>query len=111
MIDGEQNFGQGKIFPLPFDFLQTLTAIFENVNSRKVTLKRNTGERIAALSFDGFENLLLWHPADSKMICIEVWQNLPDDENGTPPEFAKKKGVRRIDGGERKIFTHEITYF
>lgn len=111
IVDGEKAFGHGKNFPLPFDFLQTLTAIFENVQSRKVTLKRKTGERLATLSFDGFDNLLLWHPADSKMICIEVWQNLPDFESKDNGEFALKKGVRRIDGGERKIFTHEITYF
>lgn len=111
MIAGEARFGQGKRFPLPFDFLQKQTAIFKGVNSRFVTLKKNTGEALASLSFDGFENLMLWHPASSKMICIEVWQNLPDDADGQPPEFSQKEGVRRIEAGERKIFTHEITYF
>ncbi len=112
-LTGEtENFGKGKMFPLPADFLQEgRTLIFGNVNSRKVTLKTTAGKDCADVSFEGFSNLLLWRPHGAKMICIEPWQNLPDKVGEELTEFSKKAGIEKINPKQKKVAKRTIKYY
>ena len=112
-LTGEtQDFGRGKEFPLPRDFLQKgATLIFKNVNSQKLCLCKKSGKTLAELTFAGFDNLLLWRNGDAKYICIEPWTNLPDYANAQDMEFAQKQGVLRVEAGESKTLAHKITWF
>ena len=105
------SFGRDKNFWLPQDFMEENTVIFKNVKSDMLYLKKVGGQCLATLSYPGFSNVLLWHPAGSKMVCIEPWQNLPDDHEKEPTEFSEKFGVNNLPKGERMEFTHEIRYF
>ena len=105
-----ESFGKGKRLALPKAFMEDNTLIFANVNSRFVELWKIGVERIATLWFDGFEHLLFWHPAGSRMVCMEPWQNLPDFEQDKGKEFSKKAGVRKIEPKTSLAVTHTIEY-
>lgn len=112
MLTGEgRDFGEGKTLVLDREFMQTDTIILANVNSRNVWLKRRGGEVLARVSYPDFGNLLLWHPADSRMVCVEPWQNLPDDERIPPQEISKKAGLMEIAPKSSATAFHEIEYF
>ena len=97
---------------LPKGFLsEGRTLIFKGVQSRKVSLQTLTGETLATLTFEGFENLLLWRAtADSRYICIEPWTNLPDYANAEEQELSQKSGVYAVGVGEEKTLIREIEY-
>ncbi len=104
--------GDGRILPMPVKCLRNSdTAIFGNINSRKVSLIDPDGKTVNAFEFDGFENLLLWRPADANMICVEPWQNLPDGIAAKPREFSRIKGAVSVEKGKEKSFTRKIYYF
>ena len=103
-------FGKGKRFPLPKEFMEDNTVIFGNVNSREVELRKIGGERVAKLYFDGFDNLLLWHPRGSRMVCVEPWQNLPDMKGEERKELSLRNGVQKIEPKTSKYFEHVIEY-
>lgn len=104
--------GQGKKFLLPQEFMEENSVVFKGIKSNFLALKeRETDACLATLSFPGFSNILFWHPKGSKMVCIEPWQNLPDDDAKEPIEFSQKEGVTKLAKGARLEFTHEIRYF
>ena len=112
MLTGEKvNHGAGKILPLEKDFTDnSATVILGNINSRKATLKdKKTDEKVVEITFDGFSNLLLWHPHGSKMLCIEPWQCLPSYVDEIK-EFKERKGVINLSQNCEIAFTRKITY-
>ena len=112
-LTGEtKEFGNGKTFALPRDFLQNgETIIFQDLSSRKLALWEKSGEKLADVTFDGFSNLLLWRNGDGKFICIEPWTNLPDPAGAKDSEFSTKAGVMKVEKGQTKTLTRTITYY
>ncbi len=112
MLTGEKiNHGVGKILSLEKDFTDnSATVILGNINSRKASLyHKETNEKIVEITFDGFSNLLLWHPHGSKMLCIEPWQCLPSYVDEIK-EFGKRDGVITLSNKSEISFTRKITY-
>ncbi len=112
MLTGEKvNHGAGKILPLENDFTDnSATVILGNINSRKAILKdKKTDEKVVEITYDGFSNLLLWHPHGSKMLCIEPWQCLPSYVDEIK-EFKERDGVVTLEKGEQITFTRSIKY-
>lgn len=112
MLTGEKiSHGEGKILPLEKDFTDnSATVILGNINSRKATLKdKKTDEKVVEITYDGFSNLLLWHPHGSKMLCIEPWQCLPSYVDEIK-EFKERDGVVTLEKGEQITFTRAIKY-
>lgn len=106
-----KGYGEGKLFSLEKDFTDnSATVIFGGINSRRATLRdKKTDEKIVEISFEGFANLLLWHPHGSKMLCIEPWQCLPSYA-GEVKEFKDREGVINLSEGCEVTFTRTITY-
>ena len=112
MLTGEKvNHGAGKILPLEKDFTDnSATVILGNINSRKASLyHKETKGKVVEITFDGFSNLLLWHPHDSKMICIEPWQCLPSYVDEIK-EIKERDGVITIEHNKVVTFTRKIKY-
>lgn len=112
MLTGEKiSHGEGRILQLQKDFTDnSATVILGNINSRKASLyHKHTKEKIVEITFDDFENLLLWHPHGSKMLCIEPWQCLPSCVDEIK-EFKERKGVITLEKGEKITFTRAIKY-
>lgn len=87
------------------------TVILQELRSRSVRLtEAQSGNCLAEIRFPDFSNLLLWHPKDSRMICIEPWQNLPDraDQTGM---FSEKPGVVPLPPAQQATYTRTIRYF
>lgn len=112
-LTGEtHDYGAGKSFVLPQEFMQGgNTLIFKNVNSRKVEFCKKDGTKLAALTFEGFSNLLLWREGNAKFLCIEPWTNLPDLAGAQDSEFSGKDGVIGVEGKQTKTFTRIVEYF
>ena len=86
--------------------------ILVNTNSHSVTLKKQGEDtKIATVRYPDFPNLLFWSAENSRMVCIEPWDNLPDDLYAQPQEFSKKRGVTALAQGEALVRRHEIEYF
>ena len=112
MLTGEKiNYGEGKLLQLEKDFTdKSATVILGDINSRKAILKdKQTDEKIVEITFNGFSNLLLWHPHGSKMLCIEPWQCLPSYVDEIK-EFKERKGVINLSQSSEITFTRTITY-
>ena len=112
MLTGEKvSHGEGKILPLEKDFTDnSATVILGNINSRKASLyHKKTKEKVVEINFEGFRNLLLWHPHGSKMLCIEPWQALPSYVDEIK-EFKDRDGVVTLEEGKEITFTRAIKY-
>lgn len=106
-----KKYGEGKILQLEKDFTDnSATVILGGINSRRAVLRdKKTDEKIVEISFEGFDNLLLWHPHGSKMLCIEPWQCLPSYA-GEVKEFKDREGVINLSEDCGVTFTRTITY-
>lgn len=114
LLTGEtQTLASGHFLPLPRSFMtEGRTVIIADVKSVFVQLLDKQNNVVAESRFNGFTNLLLWHPnADSKMVCIEPWLNLPDNAAAPATELSQKRGFVCLGGGESKRFAREIRYF
>ena len=111
MTGETQDYGPLQTLPLPEDFLQEgRTLIFKGIASRKVWLSERGGKKLAEITFDGFENLLVWHAGKAPFICIEPWTNLPDPANKADVEFSAKGGVIEVLGETEKTLVRTIAY-
>ena len=111
MTGETKSYGKLQTFPLPEDFLQEgRTLIFKDVASRKVWLCEKGGKKLAEITFDGFENLLVWHAGKAPFICIEPWTNLPDPANKADVEFSLKEGVIEVAANAEKTLVRTIAY-
>ena len=111
-LTGEiKSLGEGQILELERKFTDNgRTVILGDINSRRVALyHKERNEKIAEILFDGFSNLLLWHPHGSKMLCIEPWQCLPSYADEIK-EFKERKGVVSLSPNREITFTRKITY-
>lgn len=104
------DFGKGKNIRFPKDFMEDNTLVLTDVKSREVEVRKIGGASVCKVWFEGFDNLLFWHPAGSKMVCVEPWLNLPDLVTEPIPDFREKAGVQKLEPNETKIFTHTIEY-
>ncbi len=82
----------------------------DRLRSRWVTLfSKATGKTVARVDFPESEKLVLWHPAGSRMLCIEPWQTLPDTV-GEALDFSEKDGVLTLPAGATMRVTRRMTY-
>lgn len=111
MTGDTKSYGTLQTLPLPEDFLQEgRTLIFKGVASRKVWISERGGKKLATITFEGFENLLVWHAGKAPFICIEPWTNLPDSAGKADVEFSAKEGVIEVAGGAEKTLVRTIAY-
>lgn len=111
MTGETKSYGTLQTLPLPEDFLRdSRTLIFKDVASRKVWLSERGGKKLATITFDGFENLLVWHAGNAPFVCIEPWTNLPDPANTPDVEFSTKEGVIEVEGNAEKTLVRTIAY-
>lgn len=84
------------------------TYIFNNLNSKAVTLKSNKSNKSVTVHFENFPYFGIWtKPDDAPFICLEPWHGVNDtvDSNG---EFKDKLGVIKLDKGKTFSCSYEI---
>lgn len=105
--------GKGDVIDLSSTLLDNSgSIILSGINSRKVCLKHKGDDKLLAeVVFPEYSVLLLWHPTDSKMVCIEPWINLPDSKKDEDIEFKDKKNIIKLEPYESKTLIRSISYF
>lgn len=93
--------------PLKTDYFKVDTLIFENIESKSVTLRKKDGEREIKISFPDFDHLMLWTVMGAKFICIEAWNGLSDHKD-TDKNIKTKKGIKTLGPSSSAEFTHVI---
>lgn len=106
-----QSLGQGRVLDLSTPLLDGGGSVcLDHLRSREVTLvRRASGETVARVAFPETDKLVLWHPAGSRMLCIEPWQTLPDTVGDTR-DFSAKDGVLAVPPGQTRCVTRNIAY-
>lgn len=97
------------ILPLKNEYFEIDALVFQNVKSRKLTLKNDkTGYEIK-LDFNGFPYLLIWTKPNAKYICLEPWCGIPDfiDSNF---DITKKTGITCLEKYREEKRIHKITF-
>lgn len=87
------------------------TIIIPNLKSTKATLENKNNEKIASIEFYNFKHFLLWHPIDSKMVCMEPWCNLPDSIEQANIEFKDKDYTITLKPNSKDEYIQLFTYF
>lgn len=86
-------------------------AIFLSRVSDEVTLGSTVSKRYVRFKFEGFPYLGMWHApkTDAPYVCIEPWCGLPSYD-GEIDNFARKRDLFRIGGGETKNMQYTLTF-
>lgn len=102
--------GKGKALALPEPILNDTVIL--KTNSHCVTLKKIGEEKpLARVTYPNFPYLLIWQAKGGKMVCIEPWHNLPDDQGTPSKELSQKQGLTALQPNESLVAYHEIEYF
>ena len=94
--------------PVP-GFLPNASFIFEDIKSKRYTLKHN-GEPVVSIYGADFNHLVVWMMKPGRYIAIEPWNGLPDYYDGDNV-FETKKGIDTVKKGECKTFYHSIEFY
>ena len=92
---------------LKYDYFAVDALVFQELRSRSVVLKNQKEDRKIAVSFDGFDHLLLWTKPQAGYICIEPWCGIPDTVHADG-NFKNKEGIQKLSPGGRFERTHTI---
>jgi len=86
------------------------TLIFENINSKKITIKSNKSDTCIEVAYDA-PHVGVWTQHENgrpPFVCIEPWHGLPDEDTSTGV-LEDKKGILRLEAGAAQLFSHTIT--
>ena len=104
------NFGEcEKILPLKEEMFRNDAAIFRNLNSSSVCLRKNGGGRSIKVFFPEHTHLLLWNKLGARYLCIEPWCGLNDNYDFYG-ELNEKEGIIHLKKGEERTVRHVITF-
>ncbi len=98
----------GTVLPMYDKFFTVDALVFQNLNSRAVTLKNRRTGRAVKVDFPETDNLVLWHKHSAGFLCIEPWNGYHD----TPAcsgDIAEKEGITALPAGGTYTRTHSIT--
>lgn len=74
---------ESNTLPLYNEYFTVDALVLTDLKSRFVTLRNRKNGKSAAVSFDGFDYLLIWTKPEAEYVCIEPWTSIPsyvDDE-------------------------------
>lgn len=98
-----------KTLPMTHDLFQKDALIFEHIKSKKVRLFNPKGIRFVELSFQDFDNLLVWSSINGgPFVALEPWSGLAtcSDESDI---FEDKRGVYLLASHQEKTVSYTIT--
>lgn len=109
IISQSKNYGQGSLRFHAQSFEQNDTIIFDNLRSRKATLRFQGSDRAVAMSWgDELPILAFWSKAGSSFVCIEPWCGWADQAEDTVNELSHKKGMLLLPPHQQKEFRYSI---
>ena len=99
----------GNKLNLSKDTFENDAIIMKNINSDKITLKRN-GEKILTFNFKEFPYLAVWSKQGAPFVCIEPLFNTADKIDGDGI-FKNKENIITIKENEEFECSYEVEFF
>lgn len=93
-----------KIYPLKADTFNEDAYVLEGIRSPFLWVRNAAENRSVKVYFGGAPYLGIWAKPAAPYVCIEPWFGLDDDRKQTG-NLEEKKGIVRLAGGARHIFT------
>lgn len=91
------------------DFEKYDSYVFTDLKSRFATLRNRKTGRSVSVSFEGFDNFLIWSAPGAPYLCLEPWTGCPSfDYAGY--EISEKEGMTAIEPNEHMKKLHTV-YF
>ena len=92
--------------PKASDFVDD-AVICKDIRSRRVTLRRQDGQKAVTIAFPGCDYLLFWQKPNAPFFCVEPWSGIgQSDEVSRIEDF---EGIHRVEAGENLTRTHTVT--
>ena len=98
-----------KELKLSYDYFESDALVFDELKSRKVTLKNNKTNDEILVEFEDFKHLLIWTKPGAGYICIEPWNNIPD-RVGSSFDFREKPDMIKLMPNEESVLVHTIKF-
>lgn len=92
---------QTNNLPLTKTIFEDDALIFNDLKSKKVSLKNIHNNQYVSLSFPDFNYLGIWAKPNASFVCIEPWMGVPDSVGGSG-ELENKEGM--ISLAEKNVF-------
>ena len=83
--------------------------IFDGQDIDEVSIAAPDGRPWVTLRCPGFPFLAVWANPKGPFICLEPWFGRTD-EAGFAGTLEEKKGMERLEGGEKRAFAYEIEF-
>ena len=97
--------------PLTVELFNDDALIFSDLNSNKVSLKSDSGERGLHFHFNNFPYLGIWSKAGgAPFVCIEPWYGIADTESGQHG-LPEKEGILKLRPGQTFSCQYQIEVF
>ncbi len=88
----KKDYLNSKILQLEKNIFEKDALIFENIKSKKVSLKNSKNSKSVSVTYEGFPFIGFWAPMNADFVCLEPWCGIADDDN-TNYIFKDKKGI------------------
>jgi galactose mutarotase-like enzyme len=98
----------GNKLSLTKDMFLEDAIVFKQLESKKITLKNETGTRKVEIDFPKFKSLGLWAKPGASFVCIEPWLGYSDNE-GDALDITKKEGIQIVEPGHVFDVDYKIT--
>lgn len=85
------------------------TWIFEDGQVERVGIATPDGRPYVMLDCQQFPMLAVWANPKGPFICLEPWFGRTDDA-GFAGDIGEKKGIQRLEGGEKRTICYEIGF-
>lgn len=90
-------------------FDDSVTVVYENVESDYVILKNKTTGQETKVEYPGIENLFVWTEPGSHFVCIEPWCGMAD-YGKTHDDISNKQGIHHLEKDAYFERHHIITF-
>ena len=77
------------------DLFDNDALIFQDIASKKISLKSKHTGNILSVEYQDFENLGLWAKPNAPYVCIEPWLGIADLQD-TDQDLKNKKGINKL---------------
>lgn len=101
----KKDYLNSKILKLEKNIFEKDALIFENIKSKKVSLKNTKNAKSVSIFYEGFPFIGFWAPMNADFVCLEPWCGIADDDN-TKYIFKDKKGI--ISLKKNKLFSRTL---
>lgn len=93
--------------PLRYDDYKVDALVFQNVNSRKLSLMHVNKGKILTVEYPHASNIVTWTKIGAKYICIEPWTAVGDYID-SPKDITKKDNIIKLESSKSYHFYHSI---